>query len=156
MVFGIFKDERIEKIAATIDKEFKKILKLANKYKQNIKLSDFKKEYKSKKLKHGKHPAFPRYKIAEWLVDIDDDEVASFKFFAEVEKGIVTSVRFDDHPDYYGLEGDVAYYGGYGKWGYPKVGVAKNHDSEAMKLKKCLIKNYKYEDMKEIDPNLWV
>ena len=155
-MFGLFKDEKVEKIAATIDKEFKKILKLASKYKQNIKLSDFKKEYKSKKLKHGKHPTFPSHKIAEWLVDIDDDEVPSFRFFAEIEEGVVTSVRFDDHPDYYGLEGDITYYPGYEKWGYPKIGVSRNHYPEAMKLKKFIIKNYKYEYMKIINSNLWV
>ena len=154
-MFGLFKDEKVEKKAFAIDKEFESILKLAAKYKQNIKLSDFKKEYKSKKLKHGKHPVFHSYKIAEWIVDVDDD-VIPFRFFAEIQEGIVTGVRFDEHPNYYGLEGDVSYYPGNGNWGPAKVGVAKTHDPEAMKLKKFIIKNYKYEDMKIINPDLWV
>ena len=154
-MFSLFKDKKIEKIAAVIDKEFESILKLANKYKQNIKLSDFKKEYKSKKLKHGDHPTFPSYKIVEWLVDIDDD-IVPFRFFAEIQEGIVTAVRFDECPNYYGLEGDVSYYPGYEKWGQVRVGLAKTHEPDAMKLKKFIIKNYKYEDMKIINPDLWV
>ena len=153
MVFGIFVDKRIEKIAAVIDEEFQNILKLAVKYKHNIKLSDFKKEYKSKKLKHGKHPMFASYKIAEWIVDVDED-VIPFKFYAEIQKDIVTGIRFDEHPDYYGLEGGVTEHN---KWRIkPQIGVARTHDPEAMKLKKFIIKKYNYEDMKIINPELWV
>tara|TARA_B100001540_G_scaffold312404_1_gene333453 strand:- start:938 stop:1396 length:459 start_codon:yes stop_codon:yes gene_type:complete len=152
MVFGLFTDERIEKIAAAIDKEFKNIKKVGAKYK-NIKLSDFKKEYKSKKLKHGKHPMFASYKIAEWIVDVDED-VIPFKFYAEIQKDIVTGIRFDEHPDYYGLEGGVTEHN---KWRIkPQIGVARTHDPEAMKLKKFIIKKYNYEDMKIINPELWV
>ena len=39
-MFSLFKDKKIEKIAVAIDKEFESILKLAVKYKHNIKLSD--------------------------------------------------------------------------------------------------------------------
>tara|TARA_B100000963_G_C22364866_1_gene553277 strand:+ start:160 stop:621 length:462 start_codon:yes stop_codon:yes gene_type:complete len=153
MVFGIFKDEKIEKIAAAIDKEFKNIKKVGSKYKKGIKLSDFKKEYKSKKLKHGKHPMFASYKIAEWVVDIDED-IVPFKFFAEIQEGKVTGIRFNDHPDYYGLEGGLTEHN---QWKTkPDIGLASTHDPEAMKLKKFILKKYGYEDMKRINPELWV
>ena len=162
MVFGIFVDKRIEKIAAVIDEEFQNILKLAVKYKHNIKLSDFKKEYKSKKLKYGEHPVVPSKKIAVWWVDVHED-VSPFKFYAEIEKDIVTAVRFDDHREYYMLEGGIS--GEYEKWSSskPQVGVGRPDSqfsvppdtSNSMKLKKFIIKKYKYEDMKVINPELW-
>ena len=163
MVFGIFVDKKIEKVAAVIDEEFKNILKLAVKYNHKIKLTDFKKEYKSKKLKDGEHPVVPDKKIVVWWVDVHED-VSPFKFYAEIEKNIVTSVHFDDHIEYLMLEGGIS--GEYAKWdsSKPQIGVGTSSDpllspnpdiSNSMKLKKFIIKKYNYEDMKRINPKLW-